>query len=84
MITCKDASLLIEHQMHEALPLGHRIQLRIHLLICPPCRKFGHQTQSIRKHLRDQDPEHYQAMSGEARQRLLKRLLEIGTQGSAD
>ena len=40
MITCEEASRLISESLDRELPLGTRIALRIHLLMCKLCPRF--------------------------------------------
>ena len=40
MITCEEASRLISESLDRKLPMGRRIALRIHLLMCKLCPRF--------------------------------------------
>lgn len=49
MIDCKHASRLLSQSMDTALPLGQRVRLRLHLLICDACSNFGRQLKLLRR-----------------------------------
>ena len=49
MIDCKEASRLISQHADRPLPLGRRIQLRLHLLVCDACANFGRQVDFLRR-----------------------------------
>ncbi|RZT97929.1 zf-HC2 domain-containing protein [Rivibacter subsaxonicus] len=42
-LTCKQASRLITSRFDRTLPLGARVSLRLHLLICKACPTFERQ-----------------------------------------
>ncbi len=78
MITCKEATRLISESMDGKLPLGRRIALRIHLLMCKLCPRFLHQmlfvkgtTDHYQKEV-EEDPSY--SLSTNARERI-KSLL---------
>jgi hypothetical protein len=52
IIDCREASRLISQHADRPLPLGRRIQLRLHLLICDACTNFSRQVQQLRKGVR--------------------------------
>lgn len=43
MTTCKQASKLISVSLDRPLSWSERVQLKLHLLICTPCRRFKQQ-----------------------------------------
>ena len=49
MISCKDASRLLSQAMDTRLPLGSRVRLRVHLLICDACTNFSKQLALLRR-----------------------------------
>jgi putative zinc finger protein len=49
MISCKDASRLLSQAMDTRLPLGSRVRLRLHLLICDACTNFSRQLRLLRR-----------------------------------
>ena len=51
-IDCREASRLISQQADRRLPLGRRLQLRLHLLICDACSNFSRQVELLRKGVR--------------------------------
>ena len=52
MLSCKDVTRLISESMDTSLPLGERIGVRIHLLICRFCARYKRQLLLIRETLR--------------------------------
>jgi hypothetical protein len=52
MLNCKEASQLVSRQLDEPLPLGRRIELRLHLLLCVACRRFEQQAALLREAMR--------------------------------
>lgn len=52
MPCCKDATLLVEQQLHQPLSRWQRIGLKFHLLYCHYCRRYAKQSRAIDKHLR--------------------------------
>jgi hypothetical protein len=48
MIDCRRASQLISQSLDRKLSLSERLSLRIHTLICDPCRRFGQQLRTLR------------------------------------
>jgi len=49
MLSCKDATRLISESMDTSLPLGKRIGVRLHLLICKFCARYKRQLLLIRE-----------------------------------
>ena len=49
MLSCKDVTRLISLSMDRSLPLGKRIGVRIHLLICRFCARYKRQLLLIRE-----------------------------------
>jgi hypothetical protein len=52
MLTCKDATRLISESMDHTLPLGKRVGVRLHLLICRFCARYERQLHLIRETVR--------------------------------
>lgn len=48
MITCKEAAQLISQSLDRRLPLGRRIALWSHLLMCRVCPRFLRQVRFLR------------------------------------
>ena len=44
---CRQATLLAERDADGGLPLPARAQLRAHLRLCPPCRRYAAQSRLI-------------------------------------
>jgi hypothetical protein len=49
MIDCREASRLISQNADRPLPLGRRIQLRLHLFLCDACSNFSRQVRQVRR-----------------------------------
>jgi hypothetical protein len=48
MLSCKDVTRLISESMDRTLPVGTRIAVRIHLLVCRFCARYRRQLHLIR------------------------------------
>ena len=60
MITCEEATRLISESLDRKLPLGRRIGLRIHLLMCKLCPRFLRQMLFLKE-----ASDHYKKEMGE-------------------
>jgi hypothetical protein len=81
MLACKDVTELISRSMDTSLPIGERIGVRIHLLMCKFCTRYERQLLLIRETLRrlvsaeGHDEEVGEGkLSEEARERIKKSL----------
>jgi hypothetical protein len=52
MLSCKDVTQLLSESMDRSLPLGKRIGVRLHLLICKLCARYERQLLQIRETVR--------------------------------
>lgn len=43
MLSCKEATRLASDALDQTMPLGRRLALKLHLLLCPPCNRFAAQ-----------------------------------------
>jgi len=78
--SCKEATRLQSEALDHPLGLGQRIGLRIHLVLCKWCRRYGKQIGFLRA-AADRDEGHEQclpaqALRPEARERIKRRLHE--------
>ena len=48
MLSCKDVTKLVSESMDRSLPLGQRVGVRLHLLICKFCARYERQLLLIR------------------------------------
>ena len=80
MLTCRDVSRLVSDAMDRELPLTARIRVRMHLLLCPPCKRYEDQVHLLRQTARHlyrhvtEGVEGSVALSDEARGRILQTL----------
>lgn len=81
MLNCKDVTQLISRSMDASLPIGKRIGVRIHLLMCQLCARYRQQLLLIRNTVRnfaetaDAPVEPFgETLSEEARERIRKSL----------
>jgi hypothetical protein len=81
MLSCKDVTQLISQSMDTALPVGKRIGVRIHLLMCRFCARYEKQLLLIRETVgsivtAEETPEGASAelLSEEARERIRAAL----------
>lgn len=52
MLSCRDVTKLLSESMDTSLPIGKRIGVRIHLLICEFCARYERQLLLIRDTVR--------------------------------
>jgi hypothetical protein len=52
MLSCKDVTKLLSESMDASLPIGKRIGVRLHLLICRFCARYERQLLLIRDTVR--------------------------------
>jgi len=75
---CKQASRLQSEALDHRLPLFQRFGLRIHLLVCKWCRRYGEQLKFLRNAAHDHPDELIkpadQNLSASARDRIKQRL----------
>ncbi len=80
---CREASRLQSEALDHPLSLPQRVGLRMHLLICKWCRRYGKQIRFLRQALHDHPNEVNEApphtLSAEAREQL-KRTLRKGSE----
>ena len=81
MLSCKDVTRLLSESMDHSLPLGKRVGVRFHLLICRFCARYERQLLLIRETVRRLAAidDAYGSLSGEslseeARERIRKSL----------
>ena len=78
MPTCRDASSLQSQALDRSLSWPKRFGLRLHLLVCQWCRRYGKQIRFLRKAVREHPNElnavSSQTLSSEARERLKQSL----------
>ena len=81
MLSCKDVTKLVSESMDRSLPLGKRVGVRFHLLICRFCERYRRQLLLIREtarnlaHAGEMPGEPFpETLSPEARERIRKSL----------
>lgn len=77
MLSCKDVTQLISESMDTSLPIGKRIGMRLHLLMCKFCSRYERQLLLIRETVRcivatEEKPG--ETLSEEAKVRIRKSL----------
>jgi hypothetical protein len=81
MLSCKDVTQLISESMDTSLPIGKRIGMRLHLLMCRFCSRYERQLLLIRETVRhivatEEEPGEPpgEILSEEAKERIRKSL----------
>jgi hypothetical protein len=81
MLSCKDVTQLISKSMDTSLPIGKRIGMRLHLLMCKFCSRYEQQLLLIRETVRfivatEEKPGEPpgETLSEEAKERIRKSL----------
>lgn len=86
MLTCKEVTKLVSKSLDQDLPLGKRIAVRIHLMMCKYCARFKKQMMFLHrmaKELSEKAEYEYPDMpplSDDARRRIKDRLSQNGSQ----
>ena len=61
MLTCRDVADFLMSYIDGELPFGQRLSFRLHLVLCPPCRRYMTQYRRTvalgRDAFRDEDPD---------------------------
>jgi hypothetical protein len=52
MLSCRDVTKLLSESMDTSLPIGKRIRVRVHLLMCKFCSRYERQLLLIRDTVR--------------------------------
>ncbi len=47
MLTCKETAKAVAHDEVRTAPRWRRLALRLHLLMCPPCRRYAAQIRAL-------------------------------------
>jgi hypothetical protein len=75
---CREASRAQSEALDHPLPLMKRIGLRLHLLMCKWCRRYGQQIRFLRTAAHEHSDELTEAapqkLSSEARERMKRKL----------
>ena len=81
MLSCKDVTKLVSESMDRSLPLGKRVGVRLHLLICRFCERYRRQILLLREtarhlaHAGEMPGEPFsETLSPEARERIRRSL----------
>jgi predicted anti-sigma-YlaC factor YlaD len=75
--SCRAAARLQSEAMDHPLRLRQRLGLRLHLMLCRWCRRYGRQIGFLRRLAREQEPHEVtppQVLRPEARERMKQRL----------
>jgi len=81
MLSCRDVTQLLSESMDASLPIGKRIGMRLHLLMCKFCSRYERQLLLIRETVRrlaatEEKPGESpgETLSEEAKERIRKSL----------
>ena len=79
-MNCREASLAQSEKLDHPLPMARRLGLRLHLLLCQWCRRYGNQLRLLRRAARQREatpaPGDSPSLSPTARDRIKRRLRE--------
>ncbi|MEW6542243.1 MAG: zf-HC2 domain-containing protein [Nitrospirota bacterium] len=82
-LNCAEATRLLSDSLDRPLTIGQRVALRIHLLICQWCDRYGRQLRFIREAFRgrpdrlvEPDETASEALSAEAKARLKRAVAD--------
>jgi hypothetical protein len=78
MPNCREVTRLQSEALDKKLPFSKRVGLRLHLLVCSWCRRYGKQIRFLREAMHDHPEElceaSSQSLSPEARERMKRAL----------
>jgi hypothetical protein len=77
LITCQDATLLLDLRAEQALPKGQRMGLWLHMCYCRHCNRYGRQTALVAAWARNAAAARAAAgptLSAAAKERMRERL----------
>lgn len=79
--SCREATRLQSEALDRPLGLGQRIGLRLHLVLCKWCRRYGKQISFLRsaapRHLEHEHGLPPQSLSPQARERIKRQIREV-------
>ncbi len=52
MMNCREATQKMSEELERPLTLGEQTSLKVHLIVCPPCRSFRQQAAFLRESMR--------------------------------
>ena len=78
MLSCKHASQLLSQSLDRRLTLRERVGLRLHLMVCDVCERFGKQLAQIRSSVhawtRQVEQDEHLKLSEEAKKRIASAI----------
>jgi len=77
MIACKDATLLCSKQAELRLSFREQVQLKLHLLLCKPCRYFAMQISLLQQSYRKFAEQQSATWSEESKDALQKKINDL-------
>jgi hypothetical protein len=79
MLSCKDVTRLLSESMDHSLPIGKRVGVRLHLLICAFCSRYKRQLLLIRETVRRLSAidDAYGSLAGESLSEKAKERIRI-------
>jgi hypothetical protein len=52
MMNCREATQKMSEELERPLTLGEQLSLKVHVVVCPPCRNFRQQAAFLRESMR--------------------------------
>jgi hypothetical protein len=81
-MNCREAARAQSELLDHNLPALRRLRLRLHLLLCQWCRRYGRQIRFLHEAARDESGKLSESgsrvLSAEARERIKRRLKDEG------
>ncbi len=78
MLSCKQVSELVSQSLDRSLTMRERMSVRLHLLMCAACARFGRQLAfiqaTIKKFISDTEQNEAQKLSPNAKERMAKEI----------
>lgn len=80
MLSCRDATALMEKRHREEISFAERIQLAVHVTLCAACRRYQKQSAWLEGIFRSRDQqimeEEVDQQAGELEEKILRQLEE--------
>lgn len=75
MLSCQKIIELVSTRLNNKLPLRHKMELSVHLLMCTTCKCYARQLKVLQKFAKNIDQHSSNiTLSAEARKRIQKKL----------
>ena len=75
MIDCKEAAFIVDTKSYKPVSFVKKIQLKLHLVICPHCAKYEKDSKAV-DHILRYVNQHASALTADEKRLMIKKLQE--------